>query len=53
MNNQVTIRMGAAHNEVIVKGSDGKPIVFDRNEMSRDENRIFHREFLNAFRAAR
>ena len=51
MKANVTIRMGASHNDVIVKGTDGKPVVFDRNEMSRDENRVFHREFMNAFRA--
>lgn len=51
MKNNVTIRMGATLNTVTVKGADGQPIVFDRNKMSKDENRNFHREFMNAFRA--
>jgi hypothetical protein len=51
MKNQVTIRMGAAYNTVTVRGADGKPIEFDRNEMSKEQNRVFHREFMNAFRA--
>lgn len=57
MKNNVTIRMGAAYNTVTVKGSpeagfpDGKPVVFDRRAMSKDENRNFHREFMNAFRS--
>jgi hypothetical protein len=51
MKTNVTIRMGAAYNDVTVRGSDGKPVVFDRKAMSKDENRIFHREFMNAFRA--
>jgi hypothetical protein len=50
----VTIRMGAAYNDVTIhKGPDGKPVVFDRRSMSKDENRNFHREFMNAFRAGR
>ena len=51
MKNNVTIRMGAAYNTVTVRGADGKPIEFDRNAMTKDENRVFHREFMNAFRA--
>jgi len=53
MKNNVTIRMGAAYNTVTVKSADGTPIVFDRNAMSKDESRVFHREFMNAFRAGR
>lgn len=45
--------MGASVNTVTVRGADGKPILFDRNAMSKDENRVFHREFMNAFRAGR
>jgi hypothetical protein len=43
--------MGAAYNDVTVRGLDGKPVVFNRRTMSKDENRVFHREFMNAFRA--
>jgi hypothetical protein len=50
MKNNVTIRLGATINTVTVRGADGEPIVFDRNAMSKDENRVFHREFMNAFR---
>lgn len=50
MKNNITIRMGAAHNSVTVRGADGKPVVFNRNEMSKKENSDFHREFMNAFR---
>jgi hypothetical protein len=59
MKNNVTIRMGAAYNDVTVRGPaeagflDGKPVVFNRRTMSKDENRVFHREFMNAFRAGR
>lgn len=52
MKNQVTIRMGSAYNTVTVRGADGQPIVFDRNAMTKDENRVFHREFMNAFRGS-
>jgi hypothetical protein len=52
MKNQVTIRMGAAYNTVTVRASDGTPIVFNRRTMSKDENRNFHREFMNAFRGS-
>jgi hypothetical protein len=47
----VTIRMGAAYNDVTIKTPDKGTIVFDRRTMSKDENRNFHREFMNAFRA--
>jgi hypothetical protein len=53
LKNNVTIRMGAAYNDVTVRGLDGKPVVFNRRTMSKDENRVFHREFMNAFRAGR
>jgi hypothetical protein len=49
----VTIRMGAAYNDVTIKTPDKGTIVFDRRTMSKDENRNFHREFMNAFRAGR
>lgn len=44
--------MGAAYNTVTVKAADGTPVVFDRRTMSKDENRVFHREFMNAFRGS-
>lgn len=47
----VKIRMGAAYNDVTVKDASGKLVVFDRRTMTKDENRNFHREFMNAFRA--
>lgn len=47
----VTIRMGAAYNDVTIQKPDGTKVVFDRRTMSKDENRVFHREFMNAFRA--
>lgn len=53
MKNRATIHLGASVNTVTVRGADGKPILFDRNKMSKDENRVFHREFMNAFRASR
>ena len=51
MKNRATIHMGAAYNDVTVRGADGQPVVFDRSTMSKDERRVFHREFMNAFRA--
>lgn len=48
---KVTIRMGAAYNDVTIKNPDGSKVVFDRRVMSKDENRVFHRELMNAFRA--
>lgn len=53
MKNAITIRMGASLNTVTVRGADGSPVLFDRNKMTKDENRVFHREFMNAFRASR
>ena len=50
MKNNITIRMGAAHNSVTVRSADGTPVIFDRNTMSKKENSDFHREFMNAFR---
>jgi hypothetical protein len=52
MNNNVTIRMGAGYNDVTVRAADGTPVVFNRRTMSKDENRVFHREFMNAFRGS-
>ena len=52
MKNNVTIHMGASINTVTVRAADGTPILFDRNKMSKDENRVFHREFMNAFRGS-
>jgi hypothetical protein len=52
MKNAATIRYGAAYNDVTVRGADGKPIVFDRSTMSKDQKRVFHREFMNAFRSS-
>ena len=53
MKHNVTIHMGATINTVTVRSAEGTPITFDRNKMSKDENRTFHREFMNAFRAGR
>jgi hypothetical protein len=47
----VTIRMGAAYNDVTITQPDGTKVVFDRRTMSKRENSDFHREFMNAFRA--
>lgn len=52
MKNNVTIRMGAAYNDVTVLGADGNPIVFNRRTMTKKENSEFHREFMNAFRGS-
>lgn len=52
MKNNVTIHMGATINTVTVRGSNGEAITFDRNKMTKDENRVFHREFMNAFRSS-
>jgi hypothetical protein len=52
MKNNVTIRMGAAYNDVTVRSVEGKPVVFNRRTMTKDENRNFHREFMNAFRGS-
>lgn len=51
MKTNVTIRMGAAYHDVTITQPDGTKVVFDRRAMSKDENRVFHREFMNAFRA--
>lgn len=53
MKSNVIIRMGAAYHDVTVKGSDGKPVRFNMRTMTKDEKRVFHREFMNAFRAGR
>lgn len=46
----VTIRMGAAYHDVTIKTPGGSVVVFDFRTMSKDEKRVFHREFMNAFR---
>ncbi|UGA46837.1 hypothetical protein HU230_0012640 [Bradyrhizobium quebecense] len=51
MKTSVTIRMGAAHHDVTIKKPDGSKVIFDYRTMSKDEKRVFHREFMNAFRA--
>ena len=52
MKNNITIRMGGAHNDVTVRGADGVPVVFNRNKMTKKANSEFHRELMNAFRAS-
>jgi hypothetical protein len=52
MKNNVTIRMGAAYNDVTVRAADGSAVVFNRRTMSKRENSDFHRELMNAFRAS-
>lgn len=52
MTNNVIIKMGASRWDVIVKGADGQPVVFDLYGMDINERRNFHREFMKAYRAA-
>jgi len=52
MKNNVTIHMGASRFDVIVRGADGQPVVFDLYRMSKDQRREFHRTFMKAYRAA-
>lgn len=46
------IKMGASRWDVIVRGADGKPVIFDLYHMTKDQRRNFHREFMKAYRAA-
>lgn len=50
---KVTIRMGAAYHDVTIALPNGDKFVHDYRVKSKDENRNFHREFMNAFRASR
>ncbi|WP_316235028.1 MULTISPECIES: hypothetical protein [unclassified Bradyrhizobium] len=52
MKNNVIIKMGASRFDVIVKGADGKPVVFDLYHMDKEQRRTFHREFMKAWRGA-
>jgi hypothetical protein len=49
----VTIRMGAGYHDVTIALPNGAKFVHDYRTKSKDENRVFHREFMNAFRASR
>ena len=51
MKTNVRIRMGAAYHDVTITKPDGSTVVFDYRTMTKDEKRVFHREFMNAFRA--
>lgn len=51
MKSNVIIKMGASRWDVIVKGADGLPVVFDLYNMDKDQRRQFHREFMKAYRA--
>lgn len=53
MTHNITIRMGAAHWDCTVKGSDGKLIHFNLRKMERKGRSDFHRELMNAYRAQR
>lgn len=54
MKTSVTIRMGAAYHDCAIKQPKPLPTIhFNFRVMSKDEKRVFHREFMNAFRAAR
>lgn len=48
----VLIHMGASKFDVTVKGADGKPVTFDLHGMTKDQRKVFHREFMKAYRAA-
>ncbi len=52
MKNNVIIKMGASRFDVIVRGADGQPVVFDLYHMTKDQRREFHRTFMQAYRAA-
>lgn len=52
MKNNVTIHMGASRFDVTVRGADGKPVSFDLYHMTKEERRVFHREFMKAYRAS-
>lgn len=49
----VVIRMTAANWDAKVRREDGSFVVFDFKRMERKERSVFHREFMNAFRASR
>jgi hypothetical protein len=54
MNNaRIIIRMGAANWDARVKDKNGNWITFNFRTMQKKERSTFHREFMNAFRAAR
>jgi hypothetical protein len=50
--NKATIHMGASSWTVTVRDANGQPVVFDLYNMSKDQRRQFHREFMKAYRAA-
>jgi hypothetical protein len=52
MKSNVIIKMGASRWDVIVRGADGKQVVFDLYGMSKDRRREFHHEFMKAYRAS-
>lgn len=52
MNNRATIQMGASKFNVILRGADGKPVLFDLYAMDKDGRRNFIREFMKAYRAS-
>lgn len=49
MKSKVTIRMGAAYHDCTINAPTGV-LHFDFRKMSKDDKRVFHREFMNAFR---
>jgi hypothetical protein len=49
----VVIRMGAAHWDAQVRGSDDTMAHFDFRAMDKKQRSAFHRELMNAFRSTR
>jgi hypothetical protein len=50
MKHNATIHMGASRFDVTVKAADGTPTTFDLYAMNKDQRRVFHREFMKAYR---
>lgn len=48
----ITIRMGASHWDVIVPTEKG-PVQFNLRDMTKDQRRQFHSEFMAAYRSTR
>lgn len=53
MKPNVIIRMGASNWDARVKTNSGEYVRFDFKTMEKRERSTFHRELMNAFRAAR
>jgi hypothetical protein len=50
MKSQITIRKGAAFNDVTIVTPKGKTLYFDLSTMTRPERSKFHSQFMAAYR---